>query len=142
MRASRQSSSESPLEFDRISPYLVLQFALLSTATLFEAFDAAMLGFAAPDVRETFGIEVDDWRFAACTTRFGVMASFLFLIALDLFASSARPDAGISIARPPVEAARDARRDSTAWADARRTRGEGHEPGSLLSLPMARSATP
>jgi len=79
------SESRAPLEADRVTPYLASLFALLSTATLFDGFDAAMLSFAAPDVRATLGISRDEWGFVSGLTRMGVMVSFLFLLSADRF---------------------------------------------------------
>ncbi len=56
---------------------------LLSTATLFDGFDAAMISFAAPDVRATLGIELSDWGMISGITRIGVMGSFVFLFFAD-----------------------------------------------------------
>ena len=39
--------SATPLEADRMTPYLWFLFVLLSTATLFDGFDSGMLTFAA-----------------------------------------------------------------------------------------------
>jgi putative MFS transporter len=66
-----------------VSPYLGFLFLLLSTATLFDGFDAAMLSFAAPDVRRSLGIAVEDWGSIVSITRLGVLASFLFLFFAD-----------------------------------------------------------
>jgi putative MFS transporter len=71
------------LEADRVTPYLGFLFLLLSTATLFDGFDAAMISFAAPDVRATLGIELSDWGMISGITRMGVMASFIFLFFAD-----------------------------------------------------------
>ncbi len=75
----------TPLEADRVSPYLAFLFALLSTATLFEGFDAAMLSFAAPEARASLDISLGEWGFLNGLTRLGVMASFLFLLSADRF---------------------------------------------------------
>lgn len=72
-----------PLEIDRVTPYLGFLFVLLSTATLFDGFDAAMIGFAAPDVRASLGIDLKDWGLINGITRMGVMASFIFLFFAD-----------------------------------------------------------
>jgi MFS transporter, putative metabolite:H+ symporter len=80
---SRPAPPASPLEVERVSPYLGFLFLLLSTATLFDGFDAAMLGFAAPDVRKSLGIGVGEWGTVVGLTRLGVMASFLFLFFAD-----------------------------------------------------------
>ena len=71
------------LEADRLNPYLVSLFILLSSATIFEGFDAAMLSFAAPEVRESLGISLDEWGFISGLTRMGVLASFLFMLTAD-----------------------------------------------------------
>ena len=73
----------SNLEAERVTPYLGFLFLLLSTATLFDGFDAAMLGFAAPDVQATLGISTSQWGAVATLTRLGVLASFLFLFFAD-----------------------------------------------------------
>ncbi len=72
-----------PVEADRVGPYLALLFMMLSSATLFEGFDAAMLSFAAPDARATLGIGRDEWGYVNGITRMGVMASFFFLFFAD-----------------------------------------------------------
>ncbi|MCG8591537.1 MAG: MFS transporter [Proteobacteria bacterium] len=77
--------ARSPVEAQRVDGYLVLLFVLLSTATLFDGFDSALFGFAAPEVRETLGISLEDWGYVSAATRFGVMASFLFLLSADRF---------------------------------------------------------
>ena len=73
------------LEATRIDRYLIFLFVLLSTATLFEGFDAAMLGFAAPDARATLDISLGEWGYLNGFTRLGVMASFFFLLGADRF---------------------------------------------------------
>jgi putative MFS transporter len=75
--------AQAQLEADRVTPYLGFLFVLLSTATLFDGFDAAMISFAAPDVRATLGIELSDWGMISGITRMGVMASFVFLFFAD-----------------------------------------------------------
>ena len=80
-----QPSGSSPLEVDRVSPYLVGLFVLLSTATLFDGFDSAMFGFAAPEVRAALGITRESWGLIAGLTRLGVVASFVFLLSADHF---------------------------------------------------------
>jgi putative MFS transporter len=82
----RDGSSPNPgLEVDRLSPYLAFLFVLLSTATLFDGFDATMMTLAAPDVRATFGISRSEWSnlFAIC--RVGMIASFFFLLQADRY---------------------------------------------------------
>lgn len=71
------------LEADRLNPYLVSLFLLLSSATIFEGFDAAMLSFAAPDVRATLDISLEEWGFISGLTRMGVLVSFFFMLAAD-----------------------------------------------------------
>jgi putative MFS transporter len=66
-----------------VTPYLGFLFLLLSTATLFDGFDAAMISFAAPDVRASLGIELSDWGMISGITRIGVMGSFVFLFFAD-----------------------------------------------------------
>jgi hypothetical protein len=58
MSSSSRSPSRDSIEVDRIDGYLLFLFALLSTATLFDGFDAAMLTVAAPDTRRTLGISL------------------------------------------------------------------------------------
>ena len=76
-------SERNRLEADRLNPYLVSLFLLLSSATIFEGFDAAMLSFAAPDVRTSLGISLEEWGFISGLTRMGVLASFLFMLTAD-----------------------------------------------------------
>jgi putative MFS transporter len=79
------SPTARSVEAERVDSYLVFLFLLLSTATLFDGFDAAMLGFAAPDARATLDISRAEWGFVSGLTRMGVMASFFFLLFADRF---------------------------------------------------------
>lgn len=76
-------SASRPVEAPRVDRYLVLLFFLLSTATLFDGFDAGLLSFAAPEVRDTLDISRSEWGYVTSLTRLGVMASFLFLLSAD-----------------------------------------------------------
>lgn len=80
-----QSGARSSVEAERITPYLGFLFLLLSTATLFDGFDAAMLGFAAPDARAALDIDRSEWGYVSGFTRLGVMLSFFFLLSADRF---------------------------------------------------------
>jgi putative MFS transporter len=77
--------AQPALEATHLDRYLVFLFVLLSTATLFEGFDAAMLSFAAPDARATLDISREQWGYINGFTRLGVMASFFFLLSADRF---------------------------------------------------------
>ena len=77
------TASGKGVEAEQLNGYLVFLFVLLSTATLFEGFDSAMFSFAAPEVRGTLDISLEEWGFISGATRFGVMASFLFLLTAD-----------------------------------------------------------
>jgi len=73
------------VEATRVDGYLVFLFVLLSTATLFDGFDAAMLTIAAPDVRETLHIDISEWGYLFAFTRLGLVASFFLLLLADRF---------------------------------------------------------
>ncbi len=73
------------VEIDRVTPYLYFLFLLLSTATLFDGFDAGMLSFAAPESRRTLGISLSEWGLINSVIRLGVVLSFLFLLYADRF---------------------------------------------------------
>lgn len=73
------------LEAQRVDGYLAFLFVMLSTATLFDGFDAAMLTVAAPDARETLSIGLDEWSYLFAFTRLGVVGSFIFLLFADRF---------------------------------------------------------
>jgi putative MFS transporter len=75
----------SAIEVDRMTPYLWFLFLLLSTATLFDGFDAGMLSFAAPESRRTLEIDRAEWGFVNSVVRLGVWASFIFLLYADRF---------------------------------------------------------
>ena len=77
--------SATPLEADRMTPYLWFLFVLLSTATLFDGFDSGMLTFAAPESRRTLDIDLSEWGFVNSVIRLGVWASFFFLLLADRF---------------------------------------------------------
>jgi len=74
-----------PLEVERVDGYLAFLFLLLSTATLFDGFDAAMLSFAAPEARATLDISRGEWGLINGIVRFGVVFSFFFLLFADRF---------------------------------------------------------
>ncbi len=76
-------SAPRSVEAQGINRYLALLFLLLSTATLFDGFDAGLLSFAAPEVRESLDISRSEWGYVTSWTRLGVMASFLFLLSAD-----------------------------------------------------------
>ncbi len=78
-------SASGSLEATRVDSYLIFLFLLLSTATLFDGFDAAMLTFAAPEARKTLGITLEQWGYINGFMRLGVMASFFFLLSADRF---------------------------------------------------------
>jgi putative MFS transporter len=80
-----RSAGSNTLEASRIDSYLVFLFLLLSTATLFDGFDAAMLSFAAPEARKSLDISLDQWGYINGFMRLGVMASFFFLLSADRF---------------------------------------------------------
>ena len=87
-RSEPEVRSEAPpsavsLEVERVTPYLGFLFLLLSTATLFDGFDSAMVSFAAPTLRNSLGIEISGWGPILSLTRLGVWASFLFLFFSD-----------------------------------------------------------
>lgn len=71
------------VEAEKVDGYLIFLFVLLSTATLFDGFDAAMLTVAAPDVRATLDISKGEWGFLFAFTRLGMIASFVLLLAAD-----------------------------------------------------------
>ena len=81
--AEPKAAPSPSLEVERITPYLGFLFLLLSTATLFDGFDSAMVSFAAPTARQSLGIELGEWGFILSLTRLGVMASFIFLFFSD-----------------------------------------------------------
>src|SRR6266852_6888738 len=83
MSAPSTSPSQSNLEISQVNGYLIFLFVLLSTATLFDGFDAAMLTVAAPDARETLHISVSEWGIVFGLARLGVVASFFFLLFAD-----------------------------------------------------------
>ncbi len=74
---------QTSLEVERMTPYLWFLFVLLSTATLFDGFDAGMLSFAAPESRRTLEISRSEWGYINSIIRVGVWASFLFLLFAD-----------------------------------------------------------
>ena len=76
-------TSQTGVEAVKVDRYLVFLFMLLSTATLFDGFDAGMLGFAAPDTRATLDISLAEWGFVNGFIRLGVMLSFFFLVYAD-----------------------------------------------------------
>lgn len=81
--SSPAAQRPSNLEATQVDGYLIFLFVLLSTATLFDGFDAAMLTIAAPDVRQTLGISIGDWGYLFAFTRIGMIASFFLLLFAD-----------------------------------------------------------
>jgi len=84
-RAQSSDPGATPpvVEADRVDGYLIFLFVLLSTATLFDGFDAAMLTVAAPDVRATLDISLGEWGGVFAFTRIGMIASFVLLLFAD-----------------------------------------------------------
>ena len=76
-------ASQTGVEAVKVDRYLVFLFMLLSTATLFDGFDAGMLGFAAPETRASLDISLAEWGFVNGFIRLGVMLSFFFLVYAD-----------------------------------------------------------
>ena len=60
MPAPPPAAPAPPLD-ERFTRYHGFLFLLLSTATLFDGFDAAMMTFAAPDVMKTLDISLGEW---------------------------------------------------------------------------------
>jgi putative MFS transporter len=81
--AQRAEGERSDLEREKVDGYLLFLFVLLSTATLFDGFDAAMLTIAAPDVRASLGIDKSEWGYLFAFTRVGMIASFFLLLFAD-----------------------------------------------------------
>ncbi len=77
------ADAKPPVEATRVDPYLGLLFLLLSTATLFDGFDAGILSFGAPDTRASLNISLAEWGLLNGFIRLGVMASFFFLLYAD-----------------------------------------------------------
>jgi len=75
--------ASAEVEARDVDGYLIFLFVLLSTATLFDGFDAAMLTVAAPDVRQTLGISRGEWGYLFAFTRLGMVASFVLLLSAD-----------------------------------------------------------
>lgn len=82
-QAQPQAAPVPSLEVERITPYLGFLFLLLSSATLFDGFDSAMVSFAAPTAKLSLGISDPQWGLILTLTRFGVLASFIFLFFSD-----------------------------------------------------------
>lgn len=76
-------TTQNNTEVSRVNGYLIFLFVLLSSATLFDGFDAAMLTVAAPDARETLHISLSEWGVIFGLARLGVVASFFFLLGAD-----------------------------------------------------------
>lgn len=71
------------VERERVDGYLIFLFVLLSTATLFDGFDAAMLTVAAPDARATLDISREQWGLLFAFNRLGMVGSFFLLLFAD-----------------------------------------------------------
>ncbi len=83
MKTQQTATPYSDVEVTQVNGYLIFLFALLSTATLFDGFDAAMLTVAAPDTRKTLNISLAEWGVIFGITRLGMVASFFFLFFAD-----------------------------------------------------------
>lgn len=83
MSAPAPPAVRPPPEDERFTRYHGFLFLLLSTATLFDGFDAAMMTFAAPDVRKTLDISLGEWSTIYGLCRLGMIASFFFLLQAD-----------------------------------------------------------
>jgi putative MFS transporter len=73
----------SSVEATRVSPYLLSLFVMLSTATLFDGFDSAMMTVAAPDARQALDISRGEWGTIFAINRSGMIASFFLLLVAD-----------------------------------------------------------
>lgn len=78
-------ASAPSVEADRVTPYLGFLFVLLSTTTLFDGFDAAMMSLASADVRATLGLSRGEWSLVYGVYKIGVVLSFVFLLSADRF---------------------------------------------------------
>ena len=79
--------SSSSLEATGVTPYLVFLFAVLSTATLADGFDSAMLTVAAPDARQALGISLSEC-YGWTTNLFGRFTEVLVPLGVGLFVST------------------------------------------------------
>ncbi|HYD48116.1 MAG TPA: MFS transporter [Terriglobales bacterium] len=84
-RSSQAAPAGTAVEAAGLDRYLILLFLLLSTATLFDGFDAAIMSLAAPDIRASLDIPVGQWGYIFGICRLGMVASFLFLLYADSF---------------------------------------------------------
>jgi len=82
---SAPASPASVPAAERLGPYHAFLFVLLSTATLFDGFDASMMTFAAPEVRKALDISLGEWSVIYGLCRLGMIASFFFLLYADRF---------------------------------------------------------
>jgi putative MFS transporter len=75
--------SPSSVEAAGVNRYLVILFAMLSTATLFDGFDSAMMTVAAPDARQALDISRAEWGIVFAINRSGMIVSFFLLLFAD-----------------------------------------------------------
>ena len=79
------SSQTETAPKERFTSYHITLLALLGIATIYDGFDSSMLTLASVDVRATLHIGLDEWGTLYAITRFGMIASFFFLMCADRF---------------------------------------------------------
>jgi putative MFS transporter len=83
MLALVAASPGTSVEATGIDRYLISLFVMLSTATLFDGFDSAMMTVAAPDARQALDISRGEWGTVFAINRAGMIASFFLLLFAD-----------------------------------------------------------
>ncbi|GIW44924.1 MAG: MFS transporter [Candidatus Binatia bacterium] len=86
-RYSRKSASGdlAGAEATQMSPYLWALLGMLVSATVFDAFNVAILSTVAPQIQQLYGLNHTQWGLVNLVIRIGAVASFFVLMLADRF---------------------------------------------------------
>lgn len=86
-RPSRKPAGEdlTPAEATQMSPYLWALLGMLVSATVFDAFNVAILSTVAPQIQQLYGLTHTEWGLVNLVIRIGAVVSFFVLMLADRF---------------------------------------------------------
>src|SRR5262245_18721201 len=82
-QAPRHSSPHPPDELTHMTPYLWALMCMLVSATIFDAFNVAILSTVAPIIQQIYGLSHTQWGLVNLIVRVGAVMSFFVLILAD-----------------------------------------------------------
>lgn len=84
-RPTSSSSSPPAAEISTMTPYLWALLGMLLSATVFDAFNVAILSTVAPQVQQLYQLSHTEWGLVNLVIRVGAVASFFVLMLADRF---------------------------------------------------------